>query len=468
MTTVIASERDSTALELLGALIDGEVVLPGGDEWDAARQAWNLAADQHPAAVVFPESAEDVVRLVDHARAAGLRVTTQGTGHFATTLDSLEDTILVRTTRMRGIEIDPVRRRARVEAGVVWAEVSLAAAEHGLAGLAGSAGDVGVVGYTLGGGIGWLGRRYGLAANSVLAVELVTADGRHMRADADHESDLFWAVRGGGGSFGVVTAIEFALYPVAEVYAGAFFFPFERAAEVLDAWRVWTKGTPPELTSAARLMQFPPIPDLPEHLRGRSFVVVEAAFVGSEEAGAELVRPLRGLGPDMDTFATIPASELRHLHMDPPQPVPGAGDGMTLTALSREGIDALVEIAGPGSGSPLLSVELRQLGGGFATASAGHGAVGTLDAEFALFAVGMAPTAAAAAAVKARVAAVKEMLAPWEDDCGYFNFADGPRDGDGLFPPETYRALQAVKAVHDPGELFRASHPVRPARASGL
>jgi FAD/FMN-containing dehydrogenase len=464
MTTAIASERDSAALEQLGALIDGEVVLPGGADWDAARQAWNLAADQQPAAVVFPASAEDVVRVVDHAREAGLRLTTQGTGHFATTLDSLDDTILVRTTRMRGIEIDPVRRRARVEAGVLWAEVSLAAGEHGLAGLAGSAGDVGVVGYTLGGGIGWLGRRYGLAANSVLAVELVTADGRHVRADADHESDLFWAVRGGGGSFGVVTAIELALYPVAEVYAGALFFPFERAAEVLDAWRVWTKDTPPELTSAARLMQFPPIPDLPEHLRGRSFVVVEEAFIGSEQAGAELVRPLRDLGPDMDTFATIPASELRHLHMDPPQPVPGAGDGMTLAALSREGIDALVEIAGPGSGSPLLSVELRQLGGAFAEASAGHGAVGTLDAEFALFAVGMAPTAAAAAAVKARVAAVKETLAPWEDDRGYFNFADGPRDGDGLFPRETYRALQAVKAVHDPGELFRASHPVRPAR----
>jgi FAD/FMN-containing dehydrogenase len=464
MTSAIAPERGSTALEQLHALIAGEVVLPGGEEWDAARQAWNLAADQHPAAVVFPESAEDVVRIVDHARDAGMRLTAQGTGHFATTLDSLEDTILVRTTRMRGIEIDPVRRRARAEAGVVWAEVSLAAAEHGLAGLSGSAGDVGVVGYTLGGGIGWLGRRYGLAANSVLAVELVTADGRHVRADADHESDLFWAVRGGGGSFGIVTAIEFALYPVAEVYAGALFFPFERGAEVLDAWRAWTKGTPPELTSAARLMQFPPIPDLPEHLRGRSFVVVEAVFLGSEEAGAELIRPLRQLGPDTDTFATIPASELRHLHMDPPHPVPGAGDGMTLAGLSREGIDALVEAAGPGSGSPLLSVELRQLGGAFAEASPGHGAVGTLDAEFALFAVGMAPTAAADAAVRAHVGAVKEKLAAWEDDRGYFNFADGPRDGAGLFPQETYRALQAVKAVHDPGELFRASHPVRPAR----
>jgi FAD/FMN-containing dehydrogenase len=464
MTTAIAPERGSAALEQLRAIIDGEVVLPGGDDWDAARQAWNLAADQYPAAVVFPESAEDVVRVVDHARAAGLRVATQGTGHFATTLDSLEDTILVRTTRMRGIEIDPVRRRARVEAGVVWAEVSLAAAEHGLAGLAGSAGDVGVVGYTLGGGVGWLGRRYGLAANSVLAVELVTADGRLVRADADHGSDIFWAVRGGGGSFGIVTAIEFALYPVAEVYAGALFFPVERAAEVLDAWRIWTKDTPRELTSAARLMQFPPIPDLPDHLRGRAFVIVEAAFVGSEEALAELVRPLRDLGPEVDTFAAIPASELRHLHMDPPQPVPGAGDGMTLARLDREGIEALVEIAGPGSGSPLVSVELRQLGGAFAEASPGHGAVGTLDAEFALFAVGMAPNRGAEAAVRAHVVALREALAPWEDGRGYFNFADGPRDGDGLFPPETYRALQAVKAVHDPGELFRASHPVRPAR----
>jgi FAD/FMN-containing dehydrogenase len=151
-------------------------------------------------------------------------VTAQGTGHFANSLDSLADTILVKTVRMRGVAIDLEARTARAEAGVLWEEVSAAAAEHGLAALSGSSPDVGVVGYTLGGGLGWLARRYGLAANSVVAVELVTADGRLVRADRRNEPELFWAVRGGGGSFGVVTAIEFALYPVSEVYAGILFF----------------------------------------------------------------------------------------------------------------------------------------------------------------------------------------------------------------------------------------------------
>ncbi|HXV34418.1 MAG TPA: FAD-binding oxidoreductase, partial [Gaiellaceae bacterium] len=389
--------------------------------------------------------------------------TTQGTGHFANTIASFDDTILLKTSRLRDVEIDPVGRTARVGAGVLWEEVSLAAAEHGLAPLAGSSPDVGVVGYTLGGGLGWLARRYGLAANSVVAVELVTADGRQLRADRENEPDLFWAVRGGGGSFGIVTAIEFALYPVPEVYAGILFFPFERTAEILSAWREWTETTPRELTSAGRLLQFPPIPDLPEHLRGQSFVAVEAAFIGSEEDGAALLQPLRELGPAMDTFAVIPSEDLRHLHMDPPQPVPGAGDGVSLDELTPETVNALVAVAGPGSGSPFVSVELRQLGGAVAEPSPHHGAVGTIDASFALFAVGMAVSPEAVALIEDRVAALKAALLPWTADRGYFNFSDTPREGESLYPPETYRALQWVKAAYDPDELFRASHPIRPA-----
>ena len=247
-----------------------------------------------------------------------------------------------------------------------------------------------MVGYTLGGGIGWLARAYGLACNSVLAVEAVTADGRIVRADADHEHDLFWALRGGGGSFAVVTALEFALYPVAEVYAGALFWPSERAAEVLHAWRELIAAAPDELTSLGRLMQFPPFPQIPESLRGRSFVLVEAAYCGPEADGAELLQPLRELGPEMDTVATIPVDGLSELHMDPPQPVPCAGDGMLLSELPAEAVDALVSVAGAGSGSPLLSVEVRQLGGALADAAATNGALSSIDAGFALYAVGIA------------------------------------------------------------------------------
>jgi FAD/FMN-containing dehydrogenase len=462
MTTIRTAEK-TTGVGVLRDLIEGHLVLPGEDGWELARQAWNLAADQHPAAVVFVETAADVAAVVDYARVRGLRVTTQATGHFAGSLDGFEDTILVKSSRMRGLEIDPETRTARAEAGVLWEEVSVAAAEHGLAGLAGSSPDVGVVGYTLGGGVGWLARRYGLAANSVVAVELVTADGRIVRADRETEPDLFWAVRGGGGSFGIVTAIEFALYPVAEVYAGVLFFPFERAAEVLNAWSAWVEDTPEEITSAGRLMQFPPIPDIPEPMRGRSFVLVEAAYMGSEEEGAELLAPLRELGPELDTFAAIPASELRFLHMDPPQPAPAAGDGMALAELTPEAVDALVAVAGPGSGSPLLSVELRQLGGAVAAERPEHGAVGHLEASFALYGVGMALDEEMEAAVKVHAQTVKDALAPWAEARGYFNFSDRPLDGQSLYPPATYLRLQEIKAAYDPDELFRASHPIRPA-----
>ena len=214
---------------------------------------------------------------------------------------------------------------ARAEAGALWQDVTVPAGEHGLAALAGTSPNVGVTGYTLGGGMGWLARRYGLAANSVTAAEIVTPDGRLRRADAEHEPDLFWAVRGGGGSVGVVTALEMTLYPVRELYAGALFFPIQRAAEVLHAWRAWTATVPDEVTSLGRILRLPPLPEVPEPLRGRAFALVEAAYLGDAGAGAALIRPLRQLGPDLDTFAMIPAPALQQLNMDPDQPMPEPG-----------------------------------------------------------------------------------------------------------------------------------------------
>jgi len=190
------------------------ILMPGDPGWDDARRAWNLAVDQHPAAVAEPRSVQDVADVVRFARQHGLRVAAQGTGHNAAPLGLLADTILVKTTAMRQVSVDPAARIARAEAGAVWLDVAEAAAPHGLAALAGSAPNVGVVGYTIGGGMSWLGRAYGLAANNVEAIEVVTADGRLVRADACTEPDLFWALRGGGGSFGVVTAPAFRLFPI--------------------------------------------------------------------------------------------------------------------------------------------------------------------------------------------------------------------------------------------------------------
>jgi hypothetical protein len=451
------SSVDVRALRLR---LNGDLVLPGEPDWDSARRAWNLAVDQRPFAVALVESAADVVAVVQFARVHGLRVAPQGTGHGASALEDLEDTILVKTERLRQVEIDAEARRARVEAGVLWAEVVEPAAEQGFFVLHGSSPDVGVVGYTLGGGMGWLARSRGLAANSVTAVELVMADGVLVRADRDNEPDLFWAVRGGGGSFGIVTAIELELFETPELYAGVLFFPVERAGEVLHAWSKWVETVPDEVTSVGRILHLPPIPDIPEPLRGNSFVVVEAVFAGSEAEGAALVEPLRALGPAMDTFAAVPPTALPHLHMDPPKPVPGIGDGMFLDELPAEAVDAVVETGLP----PLLSLEVRHLGGELARPSSEHGAVGSIDARFAMFAVGFAPTPEVGRAIEQAVDRAKDALTRWESDRNYFNFAERPVEAERLYMAETYRRLRRIKTAYDAGGLFVANHPIPPAR----
>lgn len=450
-------ERD---LEHVRGLLTGRVVSETDEGWDLARQAWNLAADQRPPLVIFPETTDDFVELVTFARQHGLRVAPQGTGHGAAPLGAIEDAVLVNTSRMREVAIYPGRRRARVGAGVKWGEVQAAAAAQGLAGLAGSSPEVGVVGYTLGGGLGWLARRYGLACNSVLAIDVVTADGRKLRVDREHEPGLFWALRGGGGSFGIVTALEFALYPVRELYAGALFWPQERAAEILQAWQAWTAGVPDSVTSVGRLLNLPPIPEIPERLRGRSFVLVEAACLATEGEGIELLRPLRQRRPEIDTFAMLPPTELGALHMDPVDPVPAFIDGWLLADLPSAAIDALVEAAGPGSGSPLLSVELRHLGGALVDAAPEHGALASLDAMFATATLSLVPNANMAAAVGRHAAIVRAALAPWEAERNYPNFAERSFDLTDLFSPATCERLVRVKAQHDPRDLFRSTHPI--------
>ena len=212
-----------------------QFVFPDDSRWDDARQAWNLAADLRPAVVVLPTSVEEVVDAVNYAAERDLRIVVQGTGHGASVHGSLDGTLLINMREMRAVEIDAESRRARVEAGALWEDVVVPATEHGLTALHGSSPNVGVVGYSLGGGIGWLARKHGLSADSVLAIEVVTADGALVRADRTQNTDLFWALRGGGGGLGVVVAVEIALYPVDELVAGMMIWPWERSQEVLTA-----------------------------------------------------------------------------------------------------------------------------------------------------------------------------------------------------------------------------------------
>ena len=445
--------------------LDGKVVVPGDGRFDSARQAWNLAIDQRPAAVVLPESAADVSAAVRYAAERGLRVAAQGTGHNAGPLGSLADTVLLKTERMRGIQIDPVARTARVEAGVVWLDVVHAAARYGLAALAGSSPDVGVVGYTIGGGMSFLGRKYGLSANSVLAIEVVTADGRLVRANHEHEPDLYWALRGGGGSFGVVTAIEFRLFPIAEAYAGVLWYPIERGSEVLHAWGELTRGeVPDELTTVGRFLNLPPIPDIPEPVRGKSFVIVEAYHAGDPAQADELLAPLRALGPVNDTIATVPVPVLSHLHMDPEHPVPGAGDGLMVDQLPAKAIDAFVGAAGAGAAFPLQSVEVRHLGGEFARPRPGNGALASIDAQYGLYAVGMTPVPALVAPVMGQIEVVKRALAPWAASQTYLNFCETRSPAALFWTEQAYQRLRRIKADVDPGDVIRSNHPVPPAR----
>ncbi len=444
-------------LRNLRGRIGGDVVLPGDPTWDLARQAWNLALDQRPVAVVYPESAADVAAAVRLAADRGLRVAFNAGGHNAGPIDWSRDTLLLKTERMTGIEIDVGARHARVEAGVLAEPLAIAAGEHGLAYLAGTSPNVGVAGYALGGGLSWMVRRFGLACNSIVGAEVVTADGRLIHVDRDTEPELFWGLRGGSGNLAAVTAIELALFPVTEIFAGALFWPIERATEILNAWRTWIETVPEACESLGRMLQLPDAPFLPESVRGRSFVLVEAAFLGSADAGAALLQPLRDLGPAMDTFAMMPPSQLSVVNMDPEGPLPYSGEGILLTDLTPAAIDGMVEAF---VGSPLLHVEVRQLGGAAAVHSPDHGVLDAIDQPFIAFTFGLAPDAAAVAAVDHHVRLLFGMLAPCDSGRRYLNMAESQMDPRSIYPVESYERLRRAKAHYDPKNVFLANHPV--------
>ena len=436
-----------------------KVLIASSPDWDNARQAWNLAVDQHPAAIALVESAGEIVGAVDYARKNGLRIAVQGTGHGASSLGPLSGTLLLRTERMRDVQIDTAASVARVEAGALWIDVVEAAARHGLAPLAGSAANVGVVGYTLGGGLSFLGRKHGLAAHAIVAAEVATADGRLVRADEESNRDLVWSLRGGGGCFGAVTALEFRLFPLAEVYAGILWFPFERASEVMHAWADLSRGAlPDELTTIGRLLQLPPLPEIPEPVRGKSFAIVEVIHCGDAADADELLEPLRALGPVMDTVRPTPLPELSKLHMDPDHPLPFVGDGLMLESLPAEAVDELVRVLGPGSSSPLLSVEVRHLGGALGRPRPEHAALASAPGEYGLYAVGIAATSDAGRASVARLDMVKDAVSAWTAPQMVPTFSETRRDPTSFWSADAYARLREVKGRIDPEDLFRSNH----------
>jgi FAD/FMN-containing dehydrogenase len=448
--------------ESLRGLCDGAVHLPGDPGYDAARLPWNAALDQRPAAVAQPASVAQVQQVVRAAAAVDLRVAPQSTGHNAGPLvaQGLDDVVVLRTSAMHGVTIDPVRRIARVEGGALWIHATEPAGDHGLAALHGSSPDVGIAGYSLGGGIGWYARRLGLATNSLTAVELVTADGEHVRADADRNSELFWALRGGGGSFGVVTALEFRLYAIETAYAGMLIWDRELAEPVLRRWAQWAPGAPDDVTTAFRILNLPPIPDIPEMLRGRSVVVIDGAVVGSDEAGAAAIADLRALSPEIDTFGRVPAKSLVRLHMDPEGPTPAVTDAAMLGSLPDGAVDAFLSEVGPGSTSSLLVAELRQLGGALSRDHEGGGALSRLDAQFIAHGVAMAMTPEMAAQGQHDAHRLTKVVSPWANGRSYLNFAESAVDPRTGYTERAWLQLKGIRSAVDPNALFVGNHRI--------
>jgi FAD/FMN-containing dehydrogenase len=452
--------QDLRAAGLRG-LCGGAVHLPGDPAYDLARVPWNVQVSHHPAAVAYPAYPDEVAEVVRAAAAAGLSVAAQGTGHGAPPLEGrLTDAVLLRTSAMTEIHVDPERRIARVGAGALWGDLAETAGRHGLAGLHPSSPDVGVVGYSLGGGIGWYARRLGLQCNAVTAAELVLADGTFVRATADSDADLFWALRGGGTPLGVVCALEFELHPVDTVVAGWLAWDWASAEEVLPGWVAWCAEAPEEATSSFRLLQVPDWESVPAEIRGRRLAMVDGAVLGDDVAAADILGPLRALRPERDTFSRVPAASLVRLHLEPEGPTPAYASSTLLSALPDAAIDAVLDAVGPRSGSELAVAELRQLGGALARRHAGSGILATLGGAFLALGLGLEEDPERWPRMRVDAAQFLDAVEPWATGRTYLPMLDESSDTRKAFPAEEHARLSQIRRQADPHGLFMAPHPL--------
>lgn len=442
--------------ESLRGLCGGSVHLPGDRAYDLARSPWNLSSSEHPAAVVYPAFPDEVADVLRTASGEGLAVAVQGTGHGAPPLHGrLSDAVLLRTAAMTELRVDRERRTVRAGAGVLWGDLAVAAGRHGLAALHPSSPDVGVVGYSLGGGIGWYARRLGLQCNAVTAVELVLADGTFVRATADHDAELFWALRGGAAPLGVVTALEFTLFPLDTVVAGYLAWDATLVEQVLPAWVAWCAGAPEEATTAFRLVDVPAAEPVPLELHGRRLAMVDGAVLGDDAFAAEVLAPLRALRPEFDSVARVPADSLVRLHLEPEGPMPAYASSTLVSALPDAAVAAVVTAAGPRSGTRLAVAELRQLGGALARPDPAGGALASLDGAFLALGLGLGEDATD---LRADAARYLSALEPWATGRQYLPMLDERTDTRKVFPPGVHARLSAIRRAVDPAGLFVAPH----------
>ncbi|PJJ65205.1 FAD-binding oxidoreductase [Compostimonas suwonensis] len=456
MTDFADASRSIDTIEELQNAVDGVVYLRGEDGIVEEVAGFNTAIVNDPSIVVGAASEADVQAAVQYAAVNSLPVRILSTGHGTET--PIVNGLLITTKRLDTVTIDPAARLATIGAGAQWGAVVAAAAEHGLAPLTGAASTVGVAGYTLGGGIGPLSRTFGFTADWVRGFRLVTASGTVARISADESPELFWALRGGKGGFGVVTEITLELIPLETIYGGSLFFAVDDIETVLRSWLDWTQTIPDSITTSAAIMRMPPLDVVPEPLRGRTLLTVRYAFVGDAEEGARLLEPIRSAAPVyLDFVAEMPAAAIATIHNDPGAPGPGWTRGYTLGEIDQDFLSTLLAIGGPAADIPIIMVELRKLGGAMAREPQNGGAVAGRTAGFTLFVVGVPDPGLFETVLPAVAGGIAEAVAGWMSADPITNFAGSitsEQQLDSLWPAEMSERLAADRRASDPAGMF--------------
>jgi FAD/FMN-containing dehydrogenase len=438
-----------------GVRLTGTIIRRGDAGYDDARKVWNGMVDRSPAIIVQCRSTEDVVAGVNFAREHGLLVAIRGGGHNVGGLALCDDGVVLDLSGMRAVTVDPQRRIARAQGGARWAEFDAATHAHGLATTGGLISSTGIGGLTLGGGLGWLMRSYGLASDNVVGVEIVTADGQVRTANAIENPDLFWGVRGGGGNFGVVTAFEFRLHPVRTVYGGMLVYPVERAGEVLRRYRDLAAAASDELTMFAALMTSPD---------GVPIVAILPAYNGATPMGEAAVQPLRDLGPVADQVTEMPYPALQSM-LDA-----GFPSGLNvywrsdfLSGLPDEAIDTMIDAFRTVT-SPLSAMLIEQFGGAVARIPADETAYAQRDGLFNLVVIGRWADAATADTHIAWARRASDGMRPFISGGVYVNYlgAEGTDRVRAAYGPAKCERLVALKRKYDPTNLFRVNQNIRP------
>lgn len=436
----------------------GLVLTPGDPAYRGECAGFNAAIVHAPQVVVVVESAADAVECVRFARAQGLKIHVQSTGHGA--YRPISSGLLVSTRRLDGVSVDS-DGVAVVGAGARWGAVMARAAEHGRAPIAGSSPTVGVVGLLLGGGLGPLARSHGFASDYVAGLTLVSASGEVLEVDAHRNPELLWAFRGGKGSFGIVTEVRLRLASLSKLYAGSLCFDTPHIEVAFRAWLDWTKQAPALVSSSVALARFPPLDRLPPTLRGRRLLMLRFAYPGDSREGARLAAPLRAAAPVyIDQLGEMPAADMARIHSDPTEPMPATARACTLSHVDQKLGDVLLEHLGPNRDTPFVVSELRHLGEATRRDVPEGSAVGGREASFALSCVCTDPSSFEHA-VPASYSALLRDLGAWRSTDNNINFlapVRSPEDFASAWSGSAFSRLTRIRQQYDPERVFVLGH----------